>query len=220
MKLETYLNNVTTGDCTRILKDFPNESIDLILTDPPYIASYRPRDGRTVTNDDHSAWLKPAFSEMFRVLRPGAFCVTFYGWPTADLFVSAFRSAGFRPVSHLSFIKRYSSYTGYTRAQHEVAYVLVKGFPDKPKDPIGDVLTWDYSGKKLHPTQKPVSVLIPLIETFSQPGDIVLDPFCGSGSSLVAAKVVGRKFAGIELDSAHADVARRRVEHASHGKAV
>ena len=123
------MNTVITGDCIDILKTFPSESVDFVLTDPPYLASYRPRDGRTVTNDSNDAWLRPAFAEMFRVLRPDSFCVTFYGWPAADLFLSAFRNAGFRPVSHLSFVKPYSSFTGYTRAHHEVAYVLAKGSP-------------------------------------------------------------------------------------------
>jgi site-specific DNA-methyltransferase (adenine-specific) len=219
MELGDYLNTVTTGDCTRILGDFPSGSVDLVLTDPPYITSYRPRDGRTVTNDSQSDWLKPAFRELYRVLKPDSFCVTFYGWPMADLFVSSFRESGFRPVSHLCFVKQYASFTGYTRAQHEVAYVLAKGRPNKPEAPIADVLTWRYTGNKLHPTEKPVSVLIPLVEAFSNPGDVVLDPFCGSGSSLVAAKRLGRHFTGIEIDAAHAELARNRIAHLNEAAA-
>jgi site-specific DNA-methyltransferase (adenine-specific) len=104
---KTRINSIITGDCVQVLKTLPPESIDLVLTDPPYVTSYRPRDGRTVTNDDNSDWLEPAFAELYRVLRPDSFCVTFYGWPVADRFMAAFRAAGFRPVSHLSFVKRY-----------------------------------------------------------------------------------------------------------------
>ena len=74
-----------------------------------------------------------------------------------------------------------------------------------------DVLPWKYTGNRLHPTQKPVSILRPYIEAFTQPGDTVLDPFCGSGSTLVAAKKTGRNYIGIEIDSAHHRTAAERV---------
>jgi DNA modification methylase len=64
---------------------------------------------------------------------------------------------------------------------------------------------------RLHPTQKPVSILRPYIEAFTQPGDTVLDPFCGSGSTLVAAKKKGRNYIDIDLDAAHHRTAAERV---------
>jgi DNA modification methylase len=74
-----------------------------------------------------------------------------------------------------------------------------------------DVLDWSYTGNRLHPTQKPVQVLRPLIDAFCRPGGIVLDPFCGSGSTLVAAKQLARRFIGIELDRVHYLTASRRL---------
>ena len=68
-----------------------------------------------------------------------------------------------------------------------------------------------YSGNKLHPTQKPVTALKPLIEAFTQPGDIVLDPFCGSGPSLLAAKILNRRYLGIELDPQYHAAANKRL---------
>jgi site-specific DNA-methyltransferase (adenine-specific) len=61
-------NNVIHANCLTVLPELPAESVQFILTDPPYITRYKSRDGRTVPNDDNSAWLKPAFAEMFRVL--------------------------------------------------------------------------------------------------------------------------------------------------------
>jgi SAM-dependent methyltransferase len=63
-------------------------------------------------------------------------------------------------------------------------------------NPIPDILRWKYTGNKIHPTQKPVSVLLRLVKAFSAPRSVVLDPFCGSGSSLVAAGLAGRRFIG------------------------
>jgi site-specific DNA-methyltransferase (adenine-specific) len=96
----SYRNTITHADCITALPALSAESVDFILTDPPYITRYKPRDGRTVPNDDNAAWLKPAFAEMYRVFAPDSFAVTFYGWPQADRFIRAYRDAGFRVVGH------------------------------------------------------------------------------------------------------------------------
>jgi hypothetical protein len=71
--------------------------------------------------------------------------------------------------------------------------------PPLPQDPLPDVLGWKYSGNRHHPTEKPVTSLQPLIESFTHPNAIVLDPFAGSGSTCVAALQAGRRYIGIEL---------------------
>jgi adenine-specific DNA-methyltransferase len=71
-------------------------------------------------------------------------------------------------------------------------------------------MPWEYTGNRHHPTEKPLSILRPLIETFTQPGAIVLDPFAGSGSTCVAAQECGRRWIGIELlEQYHAAGLRR-----------
>jgi adenine-specific DNA-methyltransferase len=170
----------------------PAGSVDFVLTDPPYLVHYRSRDGRHVPNDDNDPWLKPAFAEMYRVLARDSFAVSFYGWSHTDKFVEAWRAAGFRIVGHFVFPKRYTSTTRLVRYQHECAYLLAKADPKRPRTIIGDVIAWSYTGNGLHPTQKPLPVLQPLVEASSAPGGLVLDPFAGSGSSLMAAKAVGR----------------------------
>jgi DNA modification methylase len=207
-----YRNTVVHADCTQFLPQLPAGIANFALTDPPYLVNYRARDGRAVVNDSDDSWLKPAFAEIYRVLEPDAFCVSFYGWPHADKFMKAFREARFRPVGHLVFPKRYSSSVGHVRCQHECAYLLAKGEP-RAAYPVGDVLDWlDYSGNKLHPTQKPTSILLPLIENYARPGSLVIDPFAGSGSTLVAAKMLGRNWLGIEMDAKYHSVASKRLE--------
>jgi DNA modification methylase len=206
-------NTIVHGDCLAVLPWMPTRSVDFILTDPPYITRYKSRDGRIVPNDDNDRWLKPAYAEMYRVLQADGFCFSFYGWPHADRFMEAFRAAGFRPVGHFSFPKRYTSSVGHVRCQHECGYLLAKGNPSRPLQPLGDVISWDdHTGNRLHPTEKPVSVLLPLIQTYSAAQGTVLDPFSGSGSSLVAAKTLGRSYLGIELDGNYYAIARRRLD--------
>lgn len=205
------VNTIINGDCLNLMPQLPARSVNFILTDPPYIVNYKSRDGRKIPNDDNEAWLQPAFAEMHRILENNRFAVSFYGWQHADKFLTAYHKAGFRVIGHLTFPKRYTSYTHFLRYQHESAYLLAKGYPDKPASTIGDVIDWTYSGNKLHPTQKPLSALLPLVETFSIAGGIVFDPFAGSGSSLLAAKSLGRDYLGIELDQKYHAIAFKRL---------
>lgn len=209
--IDLFVNRVIHGDCVTVLRSLPSASIDLVVTDPPYLVRYRPRDGRRCDNDHSDHWLQPAFQEVYRVLKPNRFCVSFYGWPWIDRFMAVWKSCGFRPVSHLTWIKKHCSREGYTRSYHEVGYLLAKGRPAKPLRPLDDVLDWEYTHNVHHPNEKPVSGLIPLIEAFSNPDDIVLDPFAGSGSTALAAQACHRRFILIELSGQHCQTALARL---------
>jgi DNA modification methylase len=204
-------NTVLHGDCISIMRSLPANSIDFILTDPPYLVRYQDREGRSIQNDSNADWLKPAFSQAYRVLRQDRFMISFYGWTQVDKFFQAWRSARFRIVGHLVFRKHYASKSRFLKYQHEQAYLLAKGHPALPENAIADVIDMPYSGNKLHPTQKPVAALKPLIEAFTQKKDLVLDPFCGSGSTLLAAKILNRNYLGIELDAQHHAAASKRL---------
>src|ERR1700688_4951431 len=99
--------------------------------------------------------------------------------------------------------------------QHEQAYLLCKGPTPRTSEPISDVIDFPYSGNALHPTQKPIEALEPLIHAFCPPAGIVLDPFCGSGSTLLAAHNTGRRYVGIEIDQAHYRTACLRLKKAT-----
>jgi DNA modification methylase len=206
------LDNVTQGDCVEVMKDMPGGSVDLILTDPPYLVGYHDRRNRQVKNDDNREWLEPAFAEMYRVLKYGGACLSFYGWKDVDAFMAAWKKAGFRIVGHIVFPKQYASAKGFVESRHEEAYLLLKGNAERPRNPPSDVIPWLYTGNRLHPTQKPVAIFNPFIEAFTRPGDTVLDPLCGSGSALVAARDLGRHYIGIELDEAHHGTAYWRLK--------
>ena len=119
----SFLNHVITGDCLRVLPQLPAGSVDMVLTDPPYLVRYHSRDGRGVPNDDTDAWLAPSFAELYRVLRHDRFCISFCGFTQAERFLTVWKAAGFRVLENLVWRKRYPSSTGFVRRYHEQAYV-------------------------------------------------------------------------------------------------
>jgi site-specific DNA-methyltransferase (adenine-specific) len=209
----TTSSRIFNGNCIDVLKTWKAQSVDLVVSDPPYLVNYKDRAGRTIAGDRTSEWLRPAFQEVARVLKNGSYCVCFYGWNQADQFLSAFRAAGLFPVAHFVFQKSYSSSRRYNRAMHECAYLLSKGTPKRqPSILLNSVLPWSYTGNQLHPTEKPTCALTPLIAAFSQPGEVVADPFMGSASTGHAALDLNRHFLGIELDPTYFSIAARRLE--------
>ncbi len=209
---QNQLNIITQGDCIQVMSEMPANSVDFILTDPPYLVSYRDRDGRTIQNDTKADWLKPAMQQAYRVLKQDRVAIMFYGWTKIDMFFDAWKAAGFQPVGHLVFHKSYSSNSRFLSYRHEQAYLLAQGRPPLPKQPLADVMDMPYSGNKLHPTQKPVAALAPLIRSFTLPGELVLDPFTGSGSTCAAALLAGRGYLGIELDAEFHQAASQRLD--------
>lgn len=208
------------GDSTQIMAGFPAQSIDFILTDPPYLVGFTDRSGRSIANDKNADWVTPASREMFRVLKRDSLAVSFYGWNRVDTFMAAWKAAGFRVVGHIVFTKPYASKSAFVGYQHESAYVLAKGRPALPAAPLPDVLPWEYTGNRHHPTEKPVSALQPLIESFTRPGDIVLDPFAGSGSTCVAAELAGRRWIGVELMEQYHTAGLRRLNSLRQSRAA
>lgn len=207
-----FINSIMQGDCIQVMRQMPANSADFILTDPPYLVNYRDRSGRSIQNDVNANWLKPAMREAYRVLKMNRVAVMFYGWTRVDTFFAAWKDAGFQPVGHIVFRKTYSSKTRFLSYQHEQAFLLAKGRPPLPKQPLADVMDMPYSGNKLHPTQKPVEALAPLVRSFTLQGELVLDPFAGSGSSCAAAILTGRRYIGIELDAEYVHQACARLE--------
>ncbi len=100
-----FTNTITHGDCIEVMRQMPANSVDFVLTDPPYLVNYRDRSGRSIENDSNAGWLKPAMAEAYRVLKQDRVAIMFYGWTKIDLFFDAWKEAGFQPVGHIVFRK-------------------------------------------------------------------------------------------------------------------
>lgn len=107
------MSRFVLGNCIDVMARIPDNAIDFILTDPPYLVGFRDRQGRTIAGDKTDEWLQPACNEMYRVLKKDALMVSFYGWNRVDRFMSAWKNAGFSVVGHLVFTKNYTSKAAY-----------------------------------------------------------------------------------------------------------
>ena len=99
------MSRFVLGNCIDVMTRIPDNAIDFILTDPPYLVGFRDRSGRTIAGDKTDEWLQPACNEMYRVLKKDALMVSFYGWNRVDRFMAAWKNAGFSVVGHLVFTK-------------------------------------------------------------------------------------------------------------------
>lgn len=202
---------IINGNAIEALKRLEAGSVDLAITDPPYLVNYKDRAGRSIANDSNADEVLPAFDGVYSALKQDSLCISFAGWTALDQFATAWTKAGFRIIGHIVWTKPYASNKGQTAYHHESAYVLAKGRPKLPANAFPDVQDWIYSGNRFHPTEKSVENIAPLIRAFSKPGDIVLDPFLGSGTTAVAAALTGRGYIGIELEQKYCALAERRL---------
>lgn len=199
------------GDCREVLPHI-NDRPDLVLTDPPYLVTKvgRHGSGEVIEGMEDAFWVLPAFREVYRVMAPDSFCVSFYSWRQADDFVQAWRGAGFSIMGHLVWVKRQMGLGTLTRSKHESAYLLTKGTP-RPARVVPDVFDWQRERIKDHPSQKPVAAMAQVVSAIGPA--VVLDPFMGVGSSLVAARQHGARVVGIELDEAYCEKAAERLRN-------
>lgn len=209
------INQVICGDCLEAMKDIPNKSIDLILTDPPYGIGYnqkarnRPHESeyQNIENDNNELNYKDIIKELQRISKKliifGAH--NFYQdlphrgrWLCWDkrLVKEADKMLG--SAFELAWIDTDSGYFKMYRVQHGGAFNADTKFGD--------------SYKRCNPTQKPIELMMQIIHDFTRKVDIVLDPFCGSGSTLIAAKLLERRFIGIEISPKYCEISRRRLK--------
>ena len=215
---------ILQGDCRDVLKTLPDNSVDSIVTDPPY--AIHGEFGKRVLPDGATRTLQfswdtgEAIREAIRVLkRPGSAFV-FCGLDSAELARDELRAAGMT-VKPWCWTKPYppppAPGNWWPSAFELAMYAYDSGAWFGDKDPKrrnywhGDTLRAGNSEKAGHPTQKPLALMHHIVSALVPPGGLVLDPFAGSGSTLLAAKQLGRCAIGIELDPDYVQIARRRI---------
>ena len=210
--------NLMQGDCLERMKDIPDGSVDMILTDPPYgmdfQSNFRKQKHKKIENDSDLTWLDIWCSELYRVSSNNSAHYVFCSFHNIEKFKTSLQKK-FKIKNVLIWEKNNTS-MGDLKAdfapKYEMIIFLQKGrrFINGKRDP--NILKFSRTGNKLHPTQKPVDLLQYLLEKFSDHNQNVFDPFMGSGSTGVACVNTGRNFIGIELDEEYFNIASERIK--------
>lgn len=249
--------HLALGDCLELMKQIPDNSVDLIVTDCPYkivaggVTIEEKKDERSgilrkrAISDGTACsnkWIKKdldevpcavksgkmfkhndiSFSEWlpdaFRVLKRGSHCYIMINGRNLKELQTEAEKVGFKFVNLLAWRKNNKTPNRYYMQQLEFVLLLRKGGARNINN-MGTSNCLDIPniiGKKKHPTEKPVDLMRIFIENSSNEGDIVLDPFAGSGTTGVACLNTNRKFIGIELDENYFNIAKNRIEAAQN----
>lgn len=250
-KPQPIVNSILNLDCIEGMRSISENSIDLIIADPPY--NLNKDFGEWKESAKKSEWLewsKTWLNECNRVLRPGG-NIFVYGihhhlcWLQCHMYelgleyrrqIIWYYENGFSGytrslAAHYEPLLWFSKGGGYTyhqirepyksteRLKHKITKNGKVWEPHPDGRLAGDV--WRFpvlAGKRFadekvdHPTQKPLSICERIVEHFSNPNDIILIPFCGSGSECVAAKRAGRNYISFELNPDYISIAQRRLD--------
>ncbi len=222
---------VIQGDVLQELRALASGSIDSVVSDPPYSSGTR-REGakglrKSMNRGEESAdwfgtdslttngfvWLmRECAIEWQRLLRPGGHILCFIDWRMMAALSGAIESADLRHAGVLVWDKTFFGMGSCFRNQHEFILHFSKGVGSEPRRrDVGNVLSFKPIRGGDHPTQKPIELMRTLISVIAGPGDTILDPFAGSGSTLIAAQAHGCDAIGIERDSEFVGLARRRL---------
>lgn len=217
-------------DCIETIKYIKDKSIDLIVTDPPYKLTARGSSGtmggywkgtkakKGIVFKYNDIEFKSYLPELYRILKDDSILYIMCNNKNLKELLIAGEEAGFKFIKNIIWEKGNKICGKYYMGCYEYIALFRKG-KDKPINNNGtpDILKIpikklkDKDNKNLHDTEKPVELMKILIENSSNPGEIVLDPFMGIGTTGVACKELGRDFIGIEIDKKYYDIAKERI---------
>lgn len=218
------MSYVELGDCLEKMNKIPDDSVDLIVTDPPYriaqcgrsgcggmLGANHERQGKIFKNNDidFCDWIP----EIFRVLKPGGHCYIMINARNLATLQTVAEQAGFKFQQLLVWDKGNVTPNRWYMNACEFILMLRKGKAVAIRDKgTPNILRISNVKNKQHPTEKPVELMRILIENSTEPGDVVLDPFMGAGSTPIAAITTNRQYIGFELDEVFFNVAKQRIE--------
>ena len=218
------------SDAIDFMKTLKNESIDLIVTDPPYKITARGNAGNSggmlksklslqgkIFNHNE---LEPIeyFPEFYRLLKDGSHCYVMTNHKNLQQMLNTATECGFHFIKSLIWNKGNKIMGQFYMSQFEYILFFRKGKGKKINNcGTPDILNVQIKkikgrdGKNIHDTEKPVELMKILIENSTQEGELVLDAFMGIGSVCLACKELKRDFIGIELDEEYYNIAYNRI---------
>lgn len=223
------------GDSTNpldVAKLMDGQKADMVFTDPPYNVAYQggTEDKLTIQNDamdadDYIAFMDAFFARFREVVKDTASLYICHASAWQLETELSLRRAGFEVRNPVIWVKNCGAF-GFARYkfQHEpLFYCHVKGKPDAWYGDLTQTTVWQEkkpAANRLHPTMKPVEIVQRAVVNSSKRGDIIVDLFMGSGTTLIAAQTLDRRCFGMELDPKYTDVVIQRWQDHTGKKAV
>ena len=218
------LNKVYNVDCIEGMKAMPNESVDLIVTDPPYLISYKTnyrkdkshKFGKEIANDNDPYVISEYIKECHRIMKDNTAMYMFCSFDKVDFFKQELEKY-FKVKNMIVWVKNNHT-AGDLKAQfgkkYELVFLVNKGRALFNGKRLTDVWEFDrvVGNNQLHQNQKPVELIEQCIIKHSNVGDVVFDGFMGSGTTAIACLNTDRKYIGFELDEEYYKIAEQRIK--------
>ena len=212
-------------DAIEFMRGLPSGIADLVITDFPYESLEKHRARGTTTRLKHSTkssndWFRvfpntripDLIADVYRLMKPNRHAYMFCDDETSDILKPLARQVGFRYVKRLVWDKVCIGMGYHYRARYEFILFMEKGTRKLADLGLPDVLVEKrLAGKDVFPTEKPVPLMKTLVSQSALPNELVVDPFCGSGSVGVAARAEGCKFLGNDIDEKAVNWTKRRL---------
>ncbi|MCK4945788.1 MAG: site-specific DNA-methyltransferase [Alphaproteobacteria bacterium] len=234
---KNFINKIICGDVIKILKKIPDETIDLVVTSPPYNLKNSTgngmKDGRggkwsnaalingyilhddCMPHDKYVIWQRECLDEMLRITKPDGAIFYNHKWRVQGGLLQDRQDIveGF-PVRQIIIWRRAGGINfnpGYFLPTYEVIYMIAKkNFKlAKKANAVGDIWDFPQEMKNAHPAPFPIALIDRIVS--STTGQVVLDPFMGSGTTAIAAKKNHRDYVGIELAPEYVELAEKRI---------
>lgn len=219
-------------DCLEVMSSIPSNSVDLVVTDPPYKVTSRGNagnaggmmkkkismQGKVFKHND----IKPIeyIPELYRILKDGSHCYIMTNHVNLHEMLNVAKDSGFHFIKSLIWNKGNKIMGRFYMSQYEYILFFRKGKAKKiNKCGTSDILsiankkTKNEKGENIHDTEKPIELMSILIENSSKENDVVIDPFMGVGSTVIACKNLNRQCIGIELDEEYFKIAKDRINN-------
>jgi len=229
---ETENIKIYQDDNFKIIKSFPNQTISTIITDPPYCSGATEAAKRTKTPDKTPESIKEReviqfdsmgsqgfmwtmrtwLLESRRVTIEGGHLACFIDWRMTPTLATIVEASGWRWNSLVVWDKGYPGLGHGFKSQHELIISASNGQPKWYSKTMGNVIKSTRLTQTEHPHQKPIDILRKIIDVCTKEGDTILDPYMGSGSTLIAAIQMKRKAIGIEISEEYCQKAVKRIK--------
>ena len=226
------LNKIYNEDCIEGMKNISDNSIDLIVTDPPYLVKYktgRRKDNshkftKEILNDDNEQLLKDYIKECHRIMKNDTAMYMFCSSNKVDFFKQELEKY-FIIKNMIIWVKNNHTAGDLQSAfgrKYEIVFLVNKGRSKFNGTRLTDV--WEFkrvAGKgQLHQNQKPVEMIEQCIEKHSNENDVVFDGFMGSGTTAIACINTNRNYIGFELDEEYYETSIKRINNHVEDKQI